>query len=58
MDKFASGIVNKLVGRAPEEDLLWFARLMEVRTIQSDFFFEKYMVVGLSDDTLSAAQVK
>ena len=48
-------LANKLVGRLPEEDLLWFARLMEVRTIQSDFFFEKYMVVGLSDDSLSEA---
>ena len=45
---------NKLVGRAPEEDLLWFARLMENRTIQSDFYFEKYIVVGLADETLSA----
>ena len=58
LDKFAQGIANKLVGRAPEEDLLWFARLIELRTIQSDYFFEKYMVVGVSDDTLSAALTK
>ena len=29
---------------------------MELRTIQSDYFFEKYMVVGVSDDTLTDAQ--
>ena len=42
----------------PEEDLTWFARLMELKTIQSDFFFEKYIVVGISDDTLKAEQAK
>ena len=45
-DKFLGGI-------GAEEDLLWFARLMETRTIQSDYYFEKYIVVGLSDETLS-----
>ena len=41
-----------------EEDVSWFSHLIQQKTIQSDFFFEKYLVVGISDDTLSAAQAK
>ena len=47
-----------LGGRGTEEDLLWFAKLMETRTIASDYYFEKYIVVGLSDETLSTEQAK
>ena len=47
-----------LGGRGAEEDLLWFAKLMETRTIASDYYFEKYIVVGLSDETLSTEQAK
>lgn len=36
----------------PAENLTWFAHLLELRRIQSDFFYEKYMVVGLSDEIL------
>lgn len=46
-------LINKFFPQ--EEDLTWFARLMELNTIQSDFFFEKYLVVGISDETLSNA---
>ena len=53
LGKLGKVVHDKLIGRV-EEDLLWFARLMENRTIQSDYYFEKYMVVGLSDETLSA----
>jgi len=42
----------------PEENLIWFADLLKLKTISSDFFFEKYMVVGIADETLSAAQAK
>ena len=45
-------------GRCLEEDLRWFAKFMETRTIASDYYFEKYIVVGLSDETLSAEQAK
>ena len=41
-----------------EENLLWFSQLIELKTIQSDFFFEKYIVVGIKDETLAAAQAK
>ena len=38
---------------------MWFAHLLELRSIQSDFFFEKYMVVGVADeDILREAQAK
>lgn len=57
LGKLGKVVHDKLIGRA-EEDLLWFARLIENRTIQSDYYFEKYMVVGLSDETLSAEQAK
>lgn len=55
-NKWGNQFINMI--RPEDEDLLWFARLMELKTIQSEYFFEKYMVVGLSEETLSAALVK
>ena len=54
---FANLMTKKLMSQ-PEEDLRWFQPLIQVRNIQSDFFFEKYMVVGVSEETLQAAQDK
>ena len=48
------GVKKMFNPQFPEEDMTWFARLMELKTIQSDFFFEKYIVVGISDETLQA----
>ena len=52
IDNFVSGALNFFRGQKQEENLLWFAHLLELRTIQSEFFFEKYFVVGLSDEHL------
>lgn len=56
--KMFKGLANQIISRLPEEDLLWFARLMEQKSIQSENYFEKYMVVGISDETIRTEQAK
>ena len=55
---FAGGIIDN-INRAKKsfreqtrEDLTWFSRQIEAQSIQSDTFFEKYLVVGCPIDSL------
>lgn len=36
-----------------DEDLLWFYNLIQLKTIESNFYFQKYLVAGISDETLA-----
>lgn len=41
-----------------DEDLLWFYNLIQLKTIESNFYFQKYLVAGISDETLALEVAK